>query len=112
MIEKPQLPGKLLDEFQQQTAVGDEPQPAVVDGQIQVRRNGSHFVLNSRADPQRALQFVGLAWLHQYRLRFVANSDNAVAEVGGVEVIRPVIPAAPMRWVKYCCSMATQPFWC
>lgn len=87
-----------MDEFQQlEQRLGDEPQPAVVDGQIQVRRNGSHFVLNSRADPQRALQFVGLAWLHQYRLRFVANSDNAVAEVGGVEVIRPY-SAAPMRW--------------
>ena len=85
-----------VDEFQQlEQRLGDEPQPAVVDGQIQVRRNGSHFVLNSRADPQRALQFVGLAWLHQYRLRFVANSDNAVAEVGGVEVIRPVIPRHP-----------------
>lgn len=50
-----------VDEFQQlKQRLGDEPQPAVVDGQIRVRRNGSHFVLNSRADPQHALQFVGL----------------------------------------------------
>ncbi len=49
-------------------------------------------------------------WLHQYRLRFVANSDNAVAEVGGVEVIRPLFRGTHAV-VKYCCSMATQPFW-
>ncbi len=49
-----------MDEFQQPNRVKDEPQPAVVDGQIPVRRNGSHFVLETRADPQRAQQFVGL----------------------------------------------------
>ena len=85
-----------VDELQQlEQRLGDEPQPAVVDGQIQVRRDGSHFVLNRRADPQRALQFVGLTRLYQYRLRFIADSNNAVAEVGGIEVIRPVILRHP-----------------
>ncbi|UMX67202.1 hypothetical protein MJ560_28140 [Klebsiella pneumoniae] len=44
MIEKPQLPRKLWMNSQQlEQRLGDELQPAVVDGQIQVRRNGSHF---------------------------------------------------------------------
>ena len=85
-----------VDEFQQlKQRLGDEPQPTVVDGQIQVRRDGCHFVLNGRADPQNAFQLVGLTRLHQYRLRFIADGDNAVAEVGGVEVVGTAVLRNP-----------------
>ena len=85
-----------MNPFQQfEQRLRDEPQPAVVNGQIQVRRNGSHFVLNCGADPQGALQFICLAWLYQNRLRFVADSHYAVTEVSGVEVIGTVVLRNP-----------------
>ena len=77
-----------MDPFQQfEQRLRDKPQPAVVDGQVKMRRNGGHFVLNSRADPQGAFQLIGLTRLHQNRLRFVADCHNTVAEIRGVEVV-------------------------
>ena len=71
----------------------DEPQPAVVHGQIQVRRNGSHFVLDFWTDPQGACQLTGLTRLYQNWLRFVANGCKTVTQVRGIEVVSTVV-----RW--------------
>ena len=87
-----------MDELQQlKQRLRDEPQPTVINGQIQVRRNGSHFVQDFRADPQGACQLTGLTRLHQNRLRFVADGCNTVAEVRGVEVVRTVVIRYPRR---------------
>ena len=81
-----------MDELQQlKQRLRDEPQPTVIDGQIQVRRNSSHFVLDFRADPQGACQLTGLTRLNQNWLRFVADGCNTVAQVRGVEVIGTVV---------------------
>ena len=83
-----------MDELQQlKQRLRDEPQPAVVHGQIQVRRNGSHFVLDFRTDPQGACQLTGLTRLYQNRLRFVANGCKTVTQVRGIEVVSTVV-----RW--------------
>ena len=55
-----------LQQFKQR--LRNEPQPAVIHGQIQVRCNGRHFILNFRADPQGAGHRASLARLNQYRL--------------------------------------------
>ena len=87
-----------MDELQQlKQRLRDEPQPAVIDGQIQVRRNSGHFVLNFRADPQGACHLTGLTRLNQNRLRFVADGCKTVAQVRGIEVIRTVVVWDPGR---------------
>ena len=60
-----------------------------------MRRNGGHFVLNGRADPQGAFQLVGLTRLDQNRLRFVADSHKTVAKVRGIEVVSAVVLRNP-----------------
>ena len=87
-----------VDELQQlKQRLRDEPQPTVIHGQIQVRRNSGHFVLNFRANPQGAGELTGLTRLYQNRLRFVADGCKAVTQVRGIEVVGTVVIWHPRR---------------
>ena len=87
-----------MDPFQQfEQRLRDEPQPTVINGQIQVRSNSCHFVLDFRANPQGAVHRASLTRLNQYRLRFIADSGDAVTQISGIEVVGTVVMRDPRR---------------
>src|SRR5471030_47312 len=73
-----------LQQFEQR--LRDEPQPAVVYGQVKVWRDSGHFVLNFRANPQGRSNLLLRTWLNNKRRAFKADGRDTVVG-GGVEVV-------------------------